>query len=173
MEALAGVVGRVCDVLALGVPVRIDAESQGAVGLCVVCVKFPLQLEQRGAVVSTDMQAVLRGFAPVRGMAVHAAGKLGVLDESLLLEGSKFTLVDAHLAVHFVSGLEEPVCQAVVDVVLTYGDGPGFIKDCAADCYLRAARGLEHALPLLLGNADLDALDGKALITKAESGDCL
>ena len=115
MEALAGGVGRVGDIVSGGMPVGIDAESERGIGLGVVGRQFATPLEERGAVLAADVQGEGRRVVPVGGMAVHAAVKLRVFQQSPLPERSQFAFVNAHETVHLITGLEQPVGKSVVD----------------------------------------------------------
>ena len=117
MEALAGIVGGVGDVLAGRMPVGIDAESERGVGLRVVGGHFTVHLQQRGAVVAADVEAEGIRIAAVVGVAVHAAVELGVLQQAPFLEGSKLPFVNAHVAVNLIAGGDQAVVEAVVDRV--------------------------------------------------------
>ena len=117
MEALAGIVGGVGDVLAGRVPVGIDAESERGVGLRVVGGHFTVHLQQRGAVVAADVEAEGVRIAAVVGMAVHAAVELGVLQQAPFLEGSKLPFVNAHVAIDLIARGDQAVVEAVVDRV--------------------------------------------------------
>ena len=58
--------------------------------------------------------------APVTCVTVDAAGELSVLQQRALTEGTKFPLVDAHMAVYLIAGLNQAIGQAIVDSV--FGD---------------------------------------------------
>ena len=124
VEQLVRGVGGIGDVASRRVPVGIDTETEGLVGLSVVGGDGSVVLpQQRGTVRSADMQAHVLGIGAVEAVAVDAALELGVLDQRPLLEGGQVALVDAHLAPHLIAGLYQAVAEAVVDAVGTDIDG--------------------------------------------------
>ena len=122
MESLAGVVGRVGDIVSGGMPIGIDAESERGIGLGIVGGQFAVPLEERSAVLAADVQGEGRRVVTVGGMAVHAAVELRVLQQGPLPEGSQLAFVNAHVAINLIAGLEQPVGESIVDRIRRHED---------------------------------------------------
>ena len=123
----------------IGMPVRIYTEAECAVSLGVVCLHLSVYIQQSRSVLASDVNTVFFRIAPVVGVAVHTAVKMGVFDQSLLLVVRKTSFVDSHLAVNFVSWCDETIIDSVIDFIFRYVDGPG-LREYAAFYMLSVKR---------------------------------
>ena len=128
MECLLRGVGRIGDIAAGRMPVRIDAETERLWGFGVVgCDGTVSFCEQGGSVFAADMKAHGGRVSSIEAVAVDAALELCVLNEWTLVERRQVALVDAHLAPHLMAGGYETVAEAVVDTVGADEEGDGVI----------------------------------------------
>ena len=152
-------------------PVRVNAESQSAVCLGIVCLHLSVYIQQGRSVLASDMEAVIFRISPVVGVTVHATVELGVLDQGLFLIVGKTSFVDSHLAVHLVSGCQETIVDSVIDLVFRYVDGPGFVKYAAFYNDVSSFCCIQEPLPFLFLPDHFASLYGDAQISVSECGD--
>ena len=127
MEELTRGVGGIGDIAARGMPVGIDAKTEGLVGFGFVSVErtiltfdlgpLTIMSQQGGTMRATDVEAHVGGVAAVETVAVDAALELGIFNQRTLVERREVAFVDTHFAPYLVARCYQAVAETVVDTV--------------------------------------------------------
>ena len=115
MERLARIVDRIGNIFAVWMPIRVHPRRESGIRFRIQHFAFPVYLHQGPSVLSTDMQAQIVRVGFVESMTIQAhARHHGILQQGTLLERRKVALINAHLAINFISGGQLAVYHPIV-----------------------------------------------------------
>ena len=115
MERLARIVDRIGNIFAVWMPIRVHPRRESGIRFRIQHFALPVYLHQGPSVLSTDMQAQMVRICFVESMTIQAhARHHGILQQGTLLERSKVTLINAHLAINFISGSQLAVYHPII-----------------------------------------------------------
>ena len=117
VESLSRGIRAVGNVFTRRMPVGIDTEAEGLVGLGVVGSQTSLVEQQGRSMRTTDVKTHARRVGAIETVTVDTTLELRILDERCLLEIREVALVDAHLAPYLVARFDKAIAQAVVDAI--------------------------------------------------------